>query len=75
MITNQGFALVTVSRPDRRLCDGQPVALGGSPRAFRAGPSAWPVLTGRWAGRGSGAQGRVPKIVSAKRLETIFGCP
>jgi len=23
----------------------------------------------------SGAQGWVPKIVSAKRLETIFGCP
>jgi hypothetical protein len=23
----------------------------------------------------SGAQGRVLKIVSAKRLETIFGCP
>jgi len=23
----------------------------------------------------SGAQGRVPEIVSAKRLETILGCP
>jgi len=47
----------------------------GSPRAYRAGPSAWPVITGRWAGRGSGAQGWGPKIVSAKRLETILGCP
>jgi hypothetical protein len=31
------------------------------------------VLAARWAGRGSGAQGWAPKIVSAKRLETILG--
>ena len=34
--------------------------------------AVWPA---RYLPLGSGAQGRVLKIVSAKRLETIFGCP
>src|SRR6266704_1129083 len=39
----------------------------GSPRAYRAGPLAWPVLTGRWAGRGSACKGGSPKMLSAER--------
>jgi len=39
----------------------------------RFGPGLWPGprRQARWVGRGSGAQGRVPKIVSAKRLEPV----
>jgi len=37
--------------------------------------AAWPLVSGRRGCRGSDAQGWVLKIISAKRLETIFGCP
>jgi hypothetical protein len=45
--------------------------------AHRSGLASGLALAVRPAGLAevSGAQGRVPKIVSAKRLETIFGCP
>jgi hypothetical protein len=48
---------------------------GGSPRA--SGLACGLALAVRPAGAAevSGAQGWVPKIVSAKRLETIVGCP
>ena len=48
---------------------------GGSPRA--SGPGLWPGprRQARWAGRGLRRSRVGPKIVSAKRLETIFGCP
>jgi hypothetical protein len=37
---------------------------------------AWPLPSGlAGSAEVSSAQGWVPKIVSAKRLETIFGCP
>ena len=36
---------------------------------------AWPLVSGRRGCRGSDAQGRVPKMISAKRFEMIFGCP
>jgi hypothetical protein len=42
-----------------------------------SGLASGPALAVRPAGSAevSSAQGWVPKIVSAKRLETIFGCP
>jgi hypothetical protein len=45
--------------------------------ACQSGLASGLALAVRPAGSalGSGAQGRVLKIVSAKRLETIFGCP
>ena len=48
---------------------------GDGPRPVRAGSglASW-FLAGGGA-EVSDAQGRVLKIVSAKRLETIFGCP
>jgi hypothetical protein len=44
-------------------------------RRARSGPGLWPgpCRQACWVGRGSGAQGWVPKILSAKRLERIFG--
>ncbi len=41
------------------------------------GPGLWPgpCRQARWAGRGLPGQGWVLKIVSAERLERIFGCP
>src|SRR5271166_1958195 len=57
-----------------------PIGAGASSRRFAArvpGPGLWPGprRQARWVGRGSSAQGWVLKIVSAKRLETIFGVP
>jgi hypothetical protein len=44
---------------------------------FRAWPLAWSSPSGPlgWQRSPALTQGRVLKIVSAKRLETIFGCP
>jgi hypothetical protein len=39
---------------------------------IRLPPGPWFLAGG---GLGSAAQGRVPKMLSAKRLERIFGCP
>ena len=39
------------------------------------GPGLWPGPCRQAGWAGSDAQGRVPEIVSAKRLETTFGCP
>jgi hypothetical protein len=33
------------------------------------------AVKARWVGRGSGAQGWVPKVLSAKPLERTFECP
>ena len=42
----------------------------------RSGQSpAWPLVSGRRGCRGSDAQGRVLKIISAKRVEMTFGRP
>ena len=51
--------------------------LHGEVRRARFGPASGLALAVRPAGLAevSSAQGRVLKIVSAKRLETIFGCP
>ena len=42
---------------------------------FGPGLRPGPRRQARWVPLGSGAQGRVPKILSAKRLERIFGVP
>jgi hypothetical protein len=46
-------------------------------RCAPIGPGLWPGprRQARRAGRDPGAQGWVPDIVSAKRLETMSGCP
>ena len=49
--------------------------LQGMARVRSGQAPAWPLVSGRRGCRGSSAQGRVPKMVSAERLETIFGCP
>ena len=59
------------------ISDALMVNLNGTPAARVSGlASGLPSLSGPlgWQ-RVSGAQGRVPKIVSAKRVGTIFGCP
>ena len=45
--------------------------------AARFGPGLWPGprRQARRVGRGLRAQGWVPKMLSAERLERIFGCP
>jgi hypothetical protein len=45
--------------------------VGGSPRAYRA----WPWPSGPPGRQWLRAQGWVPKMLSAERLESIFGCP
>ena len=50
-------------------------SLQGMARARSGQAPAWPLVSGRRGCRGSDAQGRVPKIISAERLEIIFGCP
>src|SRR6266566_2422354 len=57
----KGFFRVSRQSPSALL-----IAAEVSPRANRAGPSAWPVLTGRWAGRLQG-QRRAPKARPAQR--------
>ena len=42
---------------------------------LRAWPLAWPAVRPAGLAEVSSAQGWIPEIVSAKRLETIFGCP
>jgi hypothetical protein len=49
--------------------------VGGSPRADRAWPLAWPSPSGPPGRQRLRAQGWVPKMLSAERLERIFGCP
>jgi hypothetical protein len=53
----------------------RPPARHQEPRALRAWPPAWPMPSGSLGRQRLRGQGRVLKIVSAKRLETIFGCP
>ena len=47
----------------------------GMARVRSGQAAAWPSVSGRRGCRGSDAQGRVLKIISAKRLEMIFRCP
>jgi hypothetical protein len=62
--------------PAARSLPSSVIAAEVSPRAFRAWPVAWPSPSGPPGRQRSPAlKGGVPKIVSAKRLETIFGCP
>jgi hypothetical protein len=42
---------------------------------LRAWPLAWPSVRPAGLAEVSSAQGWIPEIVSAKRLETISGCP
>jgi len=56
-------------------CSVTACTVQGMARVRSGQAHAWPLVSDRRGCRGSAAQGWVLKIVSAKRLEMIFGCP
>jgi hypothetical protein len=68
------FRLYTLREPGTTLHSDRCLTRG-SPRAFRAWPLAWPSPSGPQGRQRLHAQGWVPKMLSAERLERIFGCP
>ena len=73
-LTGDGNPRIVVPRDQQPLVD-HPTCNGRFAACSRAWPSAWPSPSGPLGWQRLRVQGWVLKILSAERLERIFGCP